>query len=96
MNSALIQPMMSDVHDPKLNLCTNDTKDSFEFLTKQLAALGGSDQKSEDLKPTQQDSRDEVLSPAPSHEDSEVDPDSNLIELERLRSELDRVTSDFH
>ena len=43
MNSALIQPMMSDVQDPKLNLSPNDTKDSFEFLTKQLAVLGGSE-----------------------------------------------------
>ena len=93
MNSALIQPMMSD---PVLETkATNDSKDSFEFLTNQLAVLGGSQQKPE----TSPRDDIEVLSPAQSHESAEPtapEVDSNKLELERLRSELDKVTEDFH
>ena len=59
--------------------------------------LGGSEQKSEDLSKNtpEKESREEVLSPEPSHESAEADTDSNRVETERLRIELDKVTQDF-
>jgi len=59
-----MQPMMSDPgQETRDRQMISPQKDSFEFLTKQLAVLGGTDHVSEDLSKPSPEKDEEILSP---------------------------------